>query len=100
TYRDIRYHTWREDWPEKRAVTVPEIRGMVEQASENGGTALVIPVRTAAQGPARDFMPDLEFKVGRGFAPHPEFAAWVREQIEEGIRRITSSRQVDARRGD
>src|SRR5690606_19302441 len=85
-YRDILYHTWREDWPDKRAKTIPEIRAMIEGAHEQGGTPLVIPVRTTGQGPARDLVPDLDFKEGTGFAPHPEFVAWAREQIEEGMR--------------
>ena len=85
TYRDIKYHTWREDWPEKRAVTIPEIRAMIEEAGESGGTPLVIPIRTNEQGPARSLVPDLSFRYGYGFAPHPEFTEWAREQIEEGI---------------
>ena len=84
-YRDIKWHTWREDWPDKRAKTIPEIRAMIEEANENGGTALVIPVRTNQQGPARELVPDLEFRYGYGFSPHPQFAEWAREQIEAGM---------------
>lgn len=95
-YRDVRVHTWREDWPEKRAATIPEIRSMIEEANEDGGTALVVPVRTNDQGPARSLIPDLAFRYGYGFSPHPEFTAWVRDQIEEGIRVLTDT----PKRGD
>lgn len=91
TYRAIKFHTWREDWPEKRAVTIPEIRAMIEAANEDGGAALVIPVRTNEQGPARSLVPDLDFRYGYGFAPHPEFTEWTREQIEAGIDVLTDS---------
>jgi len=90
-FRDIKVHTWREDWPEKRKQTLPAIRKMVTEANAGEGTAIVIPARTAAQGPAPDLIGDLDFRYGHGFAPHPLFADWLRQQIETGIDRLTSS---------
>jgi hypothetical protein len=84
-YRAYRYHTWREDWPEERERSVAEIREMVAEASEDGGTALVIPARTGGEGPAHTYLDGLDYRYATGFSPHPAFTAWVREQIEAGI---------------
>jgi hypothetical protein len=89
-FRDIKVHTWREDWPEKRKQTIPEIQEMVREASETG-TALVVPARTTAQGRASEYLEGLDYRYGKGFAPHPEFAAWMREQIETGIDRLQAA---------
>jgi predicted esterase len=86
-FRDIEVHTWREDWPEKRKETIPEIQKMVREASQDG-TALVIPARTTAEGRASEYLDGLDYRYGKGFAPHPEFEAWMREQIETGIDRL------------
>jgi len=91
-FRDTKVHTWREDWPEKRKETIPEIQQMVKEASENG-TALVIPARTTAQGRASEYLEGLDYRYGKGFAPHPEFEAWMREQIETGIDRLQAAPQ-------
>ncbi len=83
-FRAIRYATWREDWPEKRAPWVAKVKAMVEEATRDGGRALVIPARTNGRGPERAFLDGLKFDLGEGFAPHPLFARWVEEQIEAG----------------
>ena len=95
-FRDITVHTWREDWPEKRKETIPEIQQMVREASEDG-TALVVPARTTSQGRASQYLDGLDFRYGKGLAPHPQFEAWMREQIETGIDRLQAAPQV--RRG-
>jgi hypothetical protein len=84
-FRAFLYHNWREDWPEQRKEAVATIREMVREASEDGGTALVVPVRTAAQGPAREYLQGMEYRYATGFAPHPAFAEWVRSEIERGL---------------
>jgi hypothetical protein len=84
-YRDVKYYTWREDWPDKREKSVKVIRGMVEEASVDGGTAIVIPVRTTGEGHERKYLEGLEYKLGSGFAPHPNYIKWVEEKIQEGI---------------
>jgi sirohydrochlorin ferrochelatase len=89
-FRDIKVHTWREDWPEKRKETIPEIQRMVKEASETG-TALVIPARTTSQGRASQYLEGLDYRYGKGFAPHPQFEQWMREQIETGIDRLQAA---------
>lgn len=83
-FRAIRIATWREDWPGKRAPWIAKVRAMVEEATRDGGRALVIPARTNAHGPERQFLEGLDFALGSGFAPHPLFARWVEEQIVKG----------------
>lgn len=88
TFRAIRIATWREDWPGKREPWIAKARAMVEEATRDGGRALVIPARTNAQGPERVFLKGLSFELGEGFAPHPLFARWVEEQVQNGISAI------------
>jgi hypothetical protein len=89
-FRDIKVHTWREDWPEKREETIPEIQQMVREAAETG-TALVVPARTTSQGRASQYLDGLDYRYGKGFAPHPQFEKWMREQIETGIKRLQAA---------
>lgn len=92
-FRDIEVHTWREDWPEKRKETIPEIQQMVREASRNG-TALVVPARTTAEGRASEYLEGLDYRYGKGLAPHPQFEKWMREQIETGIDRLRAAPQA------
>lgn len=81
----IRVATWREDWPDKRAPRVSAVREMVRAATSDGGRAIVIPARTTARGPEKEFLAGLEFELGEGFAPHPLFARWVEGQVQLGL---------------
>ena len=83
-FRDVRYATWREDWPDKRDPWVAKVRSMVAEAERDGGRALVIPARTNGRGPEQRFLEGLTFDLGEGFAPHPLFLRWVEEQVEAG----------------
>jgi len=87
-FRDIHVATWREDWPDKRVAAVAHVRDLVEQANRDGGRVLMIPARTTAEGPERELLPDLDFALGHGFAPHPLFVEWLREQVNEGLQQI------------
>jgi len=84
-FRKVVVGTWREDWPEERDAAVADVRAKVAAASENGGTAIVIPVRTIGQGPEREYLDGFSFRLGQGFAPHPLFVRWVASEIEAGI---------------
>lgn len=95
SFRAIRYQTWREDWPDKRRSSIDSVRSMIEEAQRDGGRAIVIPARTTGSGPARKFLPELEFQHGKGFAPHPLFARWVEQQIETGLKKIRRSRETE-----
>lgn len=88
-FRAIEIGTWREDWPDKRDAAVARIRGLIEKARENNGRAILVPARTNAQGPARELIPDLDYALGEGFAPHPLFVEWLREQVREGMRLLS-----------
>lgn len=89
-FRAIHVATWREDWPDKRAAAVAHIRELIQQASANGGRALLIPARTTSTGNARELIPDLDYALGSGFAPHPLFVRWLEEQVSAGIRNLHS----------
>ncbi len=91
-FRDIQMGTWREDWPDKREASVARIRRFVEEAGHDGGTALVIPVRTIGQGPEDRWLEGLEYRLGEGFAPHPAFVKWVASEIEEGVAELLYDR--------
>lgn len=87
-FRAIHVGTWREDWPSVRDPEVARLRGLVEEATRDGGRALVIPARTNDVGPERELLAGLEFELGTGFAPHPLFARWVEEQVRRGLQRL------------
>jgi len=87
-FRDIRVGTWREDWPEKRDASVAAVRSIVEEAGQDGGVALVIPVRTIMHGPEDKYLEGLDYRLGEGFAPHPAFVRWVASEIEEGVAKL------------
>lgn len=93
-FRSIEYGTWREDWPDKRDIWVERIRGYVAKAGEDGGTALVIPARTNAQGPEDKFLKGLKYVHGEGFAPHPLFAKWVESQVQLGVEALARKPEV------
>src|SRR6056297_660660 len=85
-FRDFKFENWREDWPDLRDKHITNVREMVQTASEDDGTAIVIPARTTRGGHAGRWLSDLEFKHdGEGFAPHPLFVEWVEGLIEESL---------------
>jgi hypothetical protein len=84
-FHAIHAATWREDWPDKRGPWIEKIRGMVEDATKQGGRAIVIPARTIGEGPEKKFLSGLEYDLGSGFAPHPLFLQWMEEKINAGI---------------
>lgn len=85
-FRDFKFENWREDWPDLRDKHIANVREMVQTASEDGGTAIVVPARTTKGGHAQRWLSDLEFKHnGEGFAPHPLFVEWVEGLIQESL---------------
>ncbi|PAU94986.1 hypothetical protein CK503_05855 [Aliifodinibius salipaludis] len=86
SFRAIEYGTWREDWPDLREESINNIRNLIKEASENDGTAIVIPARTTHGGHASRWLSDLEYKHnGKGFAPHPLFEKWFEKQIQKSL---------------
>lgn len=87
-FQAIKVATWREDWLDKRAPSIEEIRAMIEDAKKQGGRAIVIPARITGQGFEKKFLAGLDYDLGSGFAPHPLFVRWVEEQIKAGIAQL------------
>jgi hypothetical protein len=87
-FRAIVGGTWREDWPAQREAAVRELRGLVEQATRDGGRALVIPARTLGAGPEHRYLDGLAYELGQGFAPHPLFVRWLEAQVATGVERL------------
>lgn len=98
-FRAIRTATWREDWPDKRKASVEQVRAFVQEASADGGRALVIPARTLGQGPERRLLEGLVFELGEGFAPLPLFAQWADEQVSAALRAEAALRDAGAAGG-
>lgn len=85
-FREFKYENWREDWPDLRDERIANVRSMVKEAQNDGGTAIVIPARTTRGGHAQRWLGDLEFRHnGEGFAPHPLFVEWVESLIQESM---------------
>jgi hypothetical protein len=83
-YRAVRVETLREDWPEKRAASEARIRAFVQEASANGGRAIVIPYRVSGFGPYARVLEGLAYESdGKGLIPSAEVELWVRRQVEE-----------------
>lgn len=95
-FRAIRTGTWREDWPDKRAAAVEQVRGFVQAASADGGRAIVIPARTLGQGPERQLLEGLSFSLGEGFAPLPEFARWAQNEVAAAVAQEQRQRSAAA----
>lgn len=84
-FRAVRAATWREDWPDKRKPAVEEVRALVQEATADGGRALVIPARTLGRGPERRLLKGLSFELGEGFAPLPLFARWAENEVRAAV---------------
>jgi hypothetical protein len=98
-FRAIHTATWREDWPEKRVPAVEKVRSLVQEASGDGGRALVLPARTLGQGPECRLLEGLTFELGEGFAPHPLFARWAEQQVERALEASGVTRPPASRPG-
>lgn len=95
-FRAIRTATWREDWPDKRKPAVEEVRAFVQQATANGGRALVIPARTLGRGPEPRLLEGLMFELGEGFAPLPLFARWAESKVAAAVAEEAARRYMAA----
>lgn len=96
-FRAVEGITWREDWPEKREPRVERARRLVREATEDGGRALVVPARTTGQGSAEEFLEGLDFRFGRGFAPHELFPEWIHAQVLEGVEELGLAPRAEER---
>jgi len=98
-FRAVHGTTLREDWPEKRAAAVSEIRQMIEKANQHGGRALLVPARFSGPGPYRQFLDGLPYVLNeRGLGAHPNLTRWIEREIEAGIADIVAHGSADAGR--
>ena len=81
-FRRVQVETLREDWPDKRVDAEKRIRAFVQQASANGGKAIVIPFRVQGFGPYAQVLEGLDYvSDGNGLIPHAEVSKWIERQI-------------------
>lgn len=81
-FRRVHVETLREDWPDKRADAEQRIRAFVSRATEEGGTAIVIPFRVQGFGPYAKVLEGLTYRSDeQGLIPHDEVRAWIERQI-------------------
>lgn len=96
-FRDIRAMSVREDWPEKRAEAVREIRAYIE-AADKDGRAIVISNRLYGSGSYADYLEGLDYTMnGQGLIPHPDFTRWTEKTLEDGIAMLKSGAEGDKR---
>lgn len=82
-FREVRFETLREDWPEKREAAEKRIRGFVEAGSRDGGRVIVIPYRVQGFGPYAKVLDGLDYAAdGQGLAPSAAVEQWARRQVE------------------
>lgn len=85
-FKAIKVATVREDWPEKSARAVVEVRKMIKEGSRENGRVLVVSNRIAGAGPYRKLLSGLDYTLNdQGIASHPHFTRWIEEQIENWI---------------
>ncbi|ABA57370.1 hypothetical protein Noc_0857 [Nitrosococcus oceani ATCC 19707] len=96
-FRDIRAMSLREDWPDKRAKAVREIRAFIEQANKGEGRAIVISNRLYGSGPYATYLDGLEYVMnGQGLIPHPNFTRWVEKSLRKSIATLKAGAQGQA----
>jgi hypothetical protein len=84
-YRSIKVATVREDWPEKRAKAVADLKAMIAEGNRNG-RVLVIANRLYGSGPYARLLEGSTYVMsGQGFAPHPNLTRWIESGIERTI---------------
>jgi sirohydrochlorin ferrochelatase len=82
-FREVRVETLREDWPDKRVESEARIRAFMQQAAQDGGTAIVIPYRVQGFGPYAKVLEGHAYvSDGKGLLPSPQVERWVRRQVE------------------
>lgn len=92
-FRRVQVMTLREDWPEKREAAVRAVRDFVARASQEHGTAVVLPYRVQGFGPYAKTLAGLEYvSDGTGLVPNAQVAHWVQREAE-ALRAVLESAQ-------
>ena len=77
--------TLREDWPDKRAKALKEIKKVVKEGNSSG-KVIIISNRLHGSGPYNHFLKGLEFEMNsKGLAPHPNLTKWIEKGIEIAV---------------
>ena len=77
--------TLREDWPDKRAKALKEIKKVVKEGNSSG-KVIIISNRLYGSGPYNHFPKGLEFEMNsKGLAPHPNLTKWIEKGIEIAV---------------
>ena len=77
--------TLREDWPDKRAKALKEIKKVVKEGNSSG-KVIIISNRLYGSGPYNHFLKGLEFEMNsKGLAPHPNLTKWLEKGIEIAV---------------
>ena len=91
-FASFRWANWREDWPQHRDTAEANIMAIVQEEEDLGRNVIVIPARTTLSGPEPDHLGKFNHvRIGTGFAPHPLFAEWVSEKLNEGAALLSDS---------
>ena len=81
--------TLREDWPDKRAKALKEIKKVVKEGNSSG-KVIIISNRLYGSGPYNHFLKGLEFEMNsKGLAPHPNLTKWIEKGIEIAVNKET-----------
>ena len=81
--------TLREDWPDKRAKALKEIKKVVKEGNSSG-KVIIISNRLHGSGPYNHFLKGLEFEMNsKGLAPHPNLTKWIEKGIEIAVNKET-----------
>jgi sirohydrochlorin ferrochelatase len=84
-FRAMKVATVREDWPEKRAKAVADLKEMIAEGNR-GGRVLVIANRLYGSGPYARLLDGATYVMSeQGFAPHPNLTRWLEAGIERTI---------------
>ena len=89
-FRDVKAWNLQDDAPkEVRSANVKIIRGMIEEVSKNGGTALVVGMLISSRGIQHKIKEDfkgLDYKFyEEGVVTHENFGRWVGEAVTQAI---------------
>ena len=79
--------TLREDWPNKRAKALIEIKKVIK-AGNSSGKVIVISNRLYGSGPYKHFLEGLEFEMNsKGLAPHTNLTRWLEKGVEVAMKK-------------
>ncbi|MFZ5875596.1 MAG: sirohydrochlorin chelatase [Nitrospirota bacterium] len=89
-FRAIKVATVREDWPEKRAKAVADLKEVIAEGNR-GGRVLVIANRLYGGGPYARLLDGATYVMNdQGFAPHPNLTRWLETGIERTITALSA----------